>query len=101
MDIKWIRTQVADGNYEFRLHALERASERGIYPVEIKEALFDGEIIEDYPNDKRGYSCLVYGKSKGGKAIHLVCGIAYDRLWIVTVYEPDILDWIDPKTRKK
>ena len=72
MDIKWIKEQVQKGNYQLKLHALERASARQIDPLEIKEALLNGQIIEDYPDDKRGHSCLIQGKSLGGKDIHLV-----------------------------
>lgn len=100
MDIQWIKDQVEKGNYELKLHAVERASLRGIDPLEIKEALLNGGILEDYPDDKRGRSCLVYGKSQRGGDLHVVCGIAYDKLWIVTVYEPDPEEWIDPRTRR-
>jgi len=100
MDIDWIKQQVNAGNYQLSLHAMERASTRGIDPLEAKEALLDGEIIEDYPEDKRGYSCLVYGKSHLGKDIHVSCGQAFDMLWVITVYEPDEAEWIDPRTRR-
>jgi len=63
--------------------SLERASIRGIDPLEVKEALLNGEIIEDYPEDKRGHSCLVYGKTRIGRDIHVLCDIAYDILWII------------------
>ena len=69
MDIQWIKEQVAKGNYQLKLHAVERASIRGINPLEVKEALLDCEIIEDYPDDKRGHSCLVYGKTRVGRDI--------------------------------
>ena len=100
MDIQWIKQQVEEGNYQLKLHALERASARGIDPFEVKEALLNGEIIEDYPEDKRGHSCLIYGRSVSGKNLHLVCGKAYDILWIITVYEPDPAEWIDFKKRR-
>lgn len=101
MDIQWIKEQVERGNYQLKLHALERASIRGIDPLEIKVALLNGEIIEDYSEDKRGHSCLVYGKSQSERDIHMVCGMAYDILWIITVYEPDPAEWVDPKTRRE
>jgi hypothetical protein len=78
MDIYWVKEQVVKGNYQFKLHALERASTRGIDPIEIKEALLSGKIIEDYPEDKRGHSCLVQGKTLTGRDIHAVCGKSYD-----------------------
>jgi len=100
MDIEWIKKQVEKGDYQLKLHAVERASIRGIDPLEVKEALLNGEIIEDYPEDKRGHSCLVYGKTRMGRDIHVLCGMAYDMLWIITVYEPDPGEWVNPKTRR-
>ena len=78
---------------------MERASIRGIDPLEVKEALLNGEIIENYPEDKRGHSCLAYGKTLIKKDIHVLCGVAYDILWVITVYEPDPEEWVNPKMR--
>jgi hypothetical protein len=100
MKMQWIKEQVEKENYQFKLHAVERGSIRGIDPLDVKEALLNGEIIEDYPDDKRGHSCLVYGNTWNGKDIHVLCGRAYDILWIITVYEPDPTEWINPKTRR-
>ncbi len=36
-DIKWIRSHVETGDYQFRKHAAERASERGINPIPVNE----------------------------------------------------------------
>ena len=38
INIQWIRAQVETGNYQLKLHAVERASLRGIDPLEVKEA---------------------------------------------------------------
>ncbi|MEF9476332.1 MAG: hypothetical protein L0958_06595 [Candidatus Mariimomonas ferrooxydans] len=37
MKIQWIKGQVEKGNYQLKLHAVERASIRGIEPLEVKE----------------------------------------------------------------
>ena len=99
MDIHWIREQLERGNCQVKLYALERASIRRIYPVDIKNALLNGEVIEEYPEDPRGSSCLVFGRGQEGCDIHMVCGMAYDMLWIITVYEPDPEEWSDPRQR--
>ncbi len=70
MSILAIRERILTGEYEFRRHALERASLRNIYPLDIRHALLNGEIIEEYPDDPRGASCLVWGKGRSGKDIH-------------------------------
>jgi hypothetical protein len=99
-DIEWIIRHVETGDYLFRRHAAERASERGINPLDVKEALLNGNIVEDYPDDPRGHSWLVCGKTKSGQYLHIVCGCLHDRLWIVTVYEPDSEEWLDPLHRR-
>jgi hypothetical protein len=76
-----IREKVLDGQYQIKLHALQRINERGILPSEVKEALLDCSVVEDYPDDKRGHSCLVWGKIRGGKDLHLVCGLTDDAVW--------------------
>jgi hypothetical protein len=101
MTIEWIKEQVRKGNYQLKVHAIERASLRGIDPLDIKAALLGGRIIETYPNDARGESCLVYGKNEAGKSIHVVCGMGYDSLWIITVYEPDSEEWEGDVERRR
>lgn len=47
------------------------------------------EIIENYPDDTRGASCLVLGVNGHGRQIHTVIGYACDPIRIVTAYYPD------------
>jgi len=49
------------------------AEEEIITPEEVREVIFKGEIIEDYPEDVRGHSCLMLGFSHKGRPIHVVC----------------------------
>ncbi|EFI33377.1 conserved hypothetical protein [Desulfonatronospira thiodismutans ASO3-1] len=100
MDDNLIARLVDSGNYQFRKHAAERAAERGIDPLDVKEAILNGKIIEHYPDDPRGYSFLVSGKSREIKYTHIVCGYQDGILWIITVYEPDPEDWHDPYQRR-
>jgi len=37
---------------------------------EIEESILHGSILESYPKDKRGSSCLVVGFTKSGKPLH-------------------------------
>ena len=61
MDINEIRRLVRQGQYEFSIHAQQERLEEDLDVTEIEEALVQGEIIEDYPDDPRGESCLVLG----------------------------------------
>jgi len=75
--------------------------ERGIVSAEVEEALSsDGaEVIEDYPDDMRGASCLILGWVSGRRPIHV--HLSYPpRVKIITVYQPSDDLWLDYKTRR-
>ena len=60
-----IQRRVASGRWVYTKHAVDRAIERGIWAYEVEEAIVSGEVIEDYPSDKYGPSCLILdGKGK-------------------------------------
>ena len=47
----------------YTTHALKQmnSEKRLILTKEIENKIFNGHIIENYPEDKRGYSCLING----------------------------------------
>ncbi len=63
VDLHLIREVVRNGNYQYAEHAVKRMTERFISRLDVEQAVSQGEIIEDYPNDKYGPSCLVVGKT--------------------------------------
>ncbi len=95
-----ISSKVASDSFEFSKHAVDQMMHRRIFVHEVKEALATPEVLEHYPNDKYGPSCLVLGFSSKGKALHVVCTHP-DRelLKIITIYEPDTKLWLDFRTR--
>jgi hypothetical protein len=58
--IEEIRAKIANGQFEFSKHAVDQSIIREIVVDEITEAIFSGEVIEKYPNDKYGASCLIF-----------------------------------------
>lgn len=98
-----IQEKVKQRQYRLTSHA-ER--ERGLDRItirEIEETLlsYQVEVIESYPEDVRGRSCLVLGFTKGGSPVHLVCGLGRNQLIIITVYRPDPKQWINWRERRK
>lgn len=67
--------------------------ERVISASEIREVIQSGRIIEDYPEDRRGHSCLVMGSTSTGRSIHVVCSPKDEYLAIITAYIPDSKIW--------
>ena len=81
----------------FLPHAIRQMShpDRLITTSEIHSVVELGEIIEDYPEDVRGHSCLMLGYGEGGRAIHVVCSPKDEYLAIITAYLPDVTEWSD------
>jgi hypothetical protein len=69
---------------------------------ELRQAVASGEVIEDYPDDQYGPSCLVLGFTERGRPLHVQCSYpSRPVIKIVTVYEPDPRRWIDFRTRRR
>jgi len=85
----------------FRVHALERVFERRITVEDVRSVVTDGEMIQNYPEDKPYPSRLVLGW-RGNRPLHVV--VAEDSeagiLIVVTAYEPDPIQWDSGFKRK-
>ena len=69
---------------------------------EVRTVILHGEIIEDYPEDARGHSCLIAGKGEDGRLIHVVCAPKLEYLAVITAYLPKASEWgQDFKTRRQ
>ena len=99
--IEEIRAKVQAGQFEFSKHAVDRSILRRISVQELREAIASGEVIEDYPEDKYGPSCLVLGFTQAGRPLHIQCSYPSRPLVkIITLYEPDPDKWIDFRVRR-
>jgi len=99
-----IKKLIIEGRYELSRHAEREREADKISVKELEEALVKCEVIEDYPNDPRGASCLALGFS-GGRPIHTVCSIRTepDELLLITIYDPSKHphEWIDNYRKRK
>lgn len=100
MDISFIKNKVKNQEYDLSSHAHRERQEERITVTEIEQALLAGDIIEKYPKDERGESCLIAAKVEN-KSLHVVCGKRDNRLLIVTVYRPKPPTWKNYKRRSK
>lgn len=102
MMIEDIRHKIAQDQFEFSRHAVDQSIIRRISVQELREAVATGEIIEDYPDDKYGPSCLILGFTLANRPIHIQCSYpSRPLIKIITLYEPDPTRWIDFKIRKR
>jgi hypothetical protein len=99
--IRYIQRRIRDNRYEISFHAERERENDHLLVADIEESvLMGGELLEDYPDDPRGHSCLVLGFNRAGQAIHTVWGLLpSDWVRLITVYIPQPPKWIDPWTR--
>jgi len=78
----------------FLPHAIKQMSrpDRMISIDDVRQTILYGEIIEYYPDDHRGESCLLFHKSSS-RPIHVVCAPKTDYLAVITSYIPDYRQW--------
>jgi hypothetical protein len=93
----------ATGGYRVALHAREEMVFDQITTNDLEDAFGQGrpEMVEHYPADPRGESCLILGWAASGP-VHVVLGISMAPFVVVTVYRPDPERWMpDMKTRRR
>jgi hypothetical protein len=98
-----IQRKIRRRQYEFSKHAVDQTLLRDIAVRELEEAIGNrSEIIEDYPDDKYGPSCLILGFTEAGRPLHVQCSYPSRPLVkIITVYQPDPDQWRDLRVRRR
>ncbi|MGL5066468.1 MAG: DUF4258 domain-containing protein [Sarcina sp.] len=89
-------------NILYTAHLLERMNERHIAVSDIINCMMNGEIIEQYPDDKPYPSCLIFSYVVDNRPIHVVVALDLENLYlrVITTYQPDELKWINFKERR-
>ncbi|MFW5803369.1 MAG: DUF4258 domain-containing protein [Verrucomicrobiota bacterium] len=79
----------------FLPHALHQMlrPDRMIRRSEVRCVVVRGMLIENYPEDSRGHSCLLLGRGSENRPIHVVCSPKKDYLAVITAYLPDEQKW--------
>jgi len=86
----------------FRVHAIQRMFERGIYEKKVRHAFESGETVEDYSSEMPEPGRLILG-FQGKHPIHVVASENQpaNEVIVITVYIPDTDKWDkDFKSRK-
>jgi hypothetical protein len=101
IDIENLKKHYSNDMVIISAHAAERFRQRKIKARDIRCAVLNGEIIEQYPDDFPYPSCLILGKTSDDKYIHVVMSDEGSAGRIITAYYPDIYRWSsDFKLRK-
>ncbi|NCJ06100.1 DUF4258 domain-containing protein [Synechococcales cyanobacterium C] len=87
--------EAADKRLLFLPHTIRQMArpDRMIATTEVEAVVITGEVIEDYPEDARGHSCLILGYGRDDRAIHVVCAPKDEYLAILTAYLPNPNQW--------
>jgi hypothetical protein len=94
-----IRAQASAQAIRITQHAHQEMVEDGVLLERLLEALKTGEIIENYPEHRRGPCCLIDGTTREGRHLHVACTTSLPVLVIITVYEPRPPKWPTPRQR--
>ena len=78
-------------------HAVRQMSrpDRMISMAEVHRVIENGELVEDYPEDVRGHSCLIHGQGERNRPIHVVCSPKTEYPAVITSYLPSEQEWED------
>ncbi|MFH1288968.1 MAG: DUF4258 domain-containing protein [bacterium] len=97
-----IKVKLKRDEFILSRHAEDEKQADEIVYFEIDEAFKNLEIIENYPGDRRGSSCLVLGFTNEHKPLHFVLGnLEKEKILIITMYRPNVEEWINFRLRRK
>jgi len=95
-----IQAQAVTETLRVTLHARDAMRDDAITLDDVLEAIATGQILEDYPEHRRGACCLLGGQTRRGRPVHLVCTSTQPVLVLITVYEPQPPKWLTPTQRR-
>ena len=95
-----IKGNIIVGRWWLSDHAIKKCDQRGIDIEELVISIVQGELLEDYPEDQRGHSCLILSYIKD-RPVHSVCGLHENGTVFITAYCPEPPKWIDERTRRE
>jgi hypothetical protein len=101
INIETLRILCRDDKIKWTLHALKRIRKRKISSEAVINAIFSGEIIKHYRDDKPLPSCLIFNGDKENP-LHIVASTDGKIIYLITAYYPAPNEWeSDFKTRKE
>jgi uncharacterized protein DUF4258 len=101
VDLDGVKAKFQRNEFELSQHALDQTIVRRITVQELREAVAASEVIEDYPSDKYGPTCLLLGFTSAARPLHVqVSYPSRPLIKVVTVYQPDPNRWVDHRYRR-
>jgi len=103
LDINQVRELIRQRRILWKRHALERILERGLTRAIVLDILLNGELIEDYSDDRPFPGGLFLGWNRK-QPLHVVVTLEVQEniVAVITAYEPTIEQFEpDFRTRRK
>ena len=96
-----IQSAFRTGQYRFTVHGLREATADEISARNVLDAIISNraEVVEDYPDDPRGPSCLILGWMSNERPLHIVVSYPPD-VAVITTYRPSPERWTNYKKRR-
>ncbi len=102
IDINQLRKLNAPEKIAITAHAQQRLEERKISLSDVIKAIAEGEIINQYEDDKPLPSCLILGMAINNRYLHVVVSSDEEYIYLITAYYPTLDQWEDDyKTRRR
>jgi Domain of unknown function (DUF4258) len=103
VEIEAIREKVCAGRYILKSHVAMHALKEGFERNQIVEAILEGSVIEEYPDDNRVIVCGGTTLPQNTRVyLHAICEYANPAyIEIVTAYLPDESLWESPPFRRR
>ena len=99
--IAQLQQRIRIGHFEYSQHATDQSIIRNISVQEVLDAIATCELIETYPEDKFGPSCLVLGFTAANRPLHIHCSFPSRAIIkLITLYEPNPARWTNYRIRR-
>lgn len=96
-----VHESIIDGRVHVSDHAYDEAVEDELSVMDVIDRTLNGEVIEDYPDDRRGSSCLVLLNLGDEQPVHVVRAFDDGSGRLITVYRPDPTRWSDDLRQRR
>ena len=89
-----IRRKIARNKLRYSQAAVNQSIRDRISTDEIEAAIVNGQLVEEYTQDRYGSNYLVCGLTQADRPIHIECtSLSQSMLEIIAVYIPDPEQW--------
>lgn len=95
-----VRSLIVSGQFRVTQHAQQEMFAEAFTLDDVVAAIDTGQLLEDYPDHRRGSCCLLGGQTTAGRPVHVVCTTGHPVAIIITVYEPVPPKWVTPTQRR-